>query len=142
MRPLARVVVGVDGSPEARAALVWAASLCAVLHASLRVVHVVGLLEEAHLTPSSSSVEVQARSLASEAGLPPDRVEWRLIDGSPADALLRLSSHRRDVDLLVVGTRGAGRKAGTILGSTSLELAERATVPLVIVPSEGGAQQG
>ena len=45
-----------------------------------------------------------------------------------------------NADLLVVGSRGAGAHTGLLLGSTSLELAEHALVPLVIVP--GHNQQG
>ena len=36
--------------------------------------------------------------------------------------------------LLVVGSRGAGQHSGSILGSTSLELVETATTPVVVVP--------
>ena len=36
--------------------------------------------------------------------------------------------------LLVVGSRGSGAHAGTLLGSTSLELAEHAPIPVTIVP--------
>jgi len=35
----------------------------------------------------------------------------------------------------VVGSRGLGRRDGYLLGSTSLEVAQHATVPVVVVPS-------
>jgi nucleotide-binding universal stress UspA family protein len=38
-------------------------------------------------------------------------------------------------DLLVVGSRGSDVHEGLLLGSTSLELAERSTIPVTIVPS-------
>jgi len=41
--------------------------------------------------------------------------------------------------LLVVGSRGAGGHAGTLLGSTSLELVEHSSDPVTIVPSRGRA---
>lgn len=136
MPVIRRVAVGFDGSVEARRALSWAASLCHSVDASLRVVHVVGLLEEAHLTPGPSFTPAEIHSLASDAGLPPDRVELSFIDGSPADVLLRLTADPDvgAIDLLVLGSRGAGRKPGSVLGSTSLEVAERARVPVVVVP--------
>jgi nucleotide-binding universal stress UspA family protein len=133
--PITLVAVGYDGSPEARQALSWAAALCAALDASLRVVHVVGLLEEAHVTPSARCSESDVQMLAGEAGLCPDRVQWRVEEGSAADVLLRLTARPSAVDLLVLGSRGSGKQVATILGSTSLEVAERATVPVVIVPS-------
>ena len=36
--------------------------------------------------------------------------------------------------MLVVGSRGSGAHAGTLIGSTSLELAEHARVPVTIAP--------
>jgi nucleotide-binding universal stress UspA family protein len=44
--------------------------------------------------------------------------------------------------VLVVGSRGAGGHAGTLLGSTSLELAEHSPVPVTIVPSPGEPRRG
>jgi nucleotide-binding universal stress UspA family protein len=49
--------------------------------------------------------------------------------------LLRAKDEPIEADLLVVGSRGQGVHAGLLLGSTSLQLAERATIPFVIVPS-------
>jgi len=50
--------------------------------------------------------------------------------------MLRAIDDPVHADLLVVGSRGQGAHAGLLLGSTSLQLAERAHVPLVIVPME------
>jgi nucleotide-binding universal stress UspA family protein len=36
--------------------------------------------------------------------------------------------------MLVVGSRGEGKRDGFLLGSTSLEVAEHATIPVVVVP--------
>ena len=136
MRKIEVVAVGFDGSPEACAALSWAASLCGSLGASLEVVHAVGLLEEAHLVASVPISEPEIHALARDAGLPADRLDVNRLDGSPADVLLRLTTPPSRIDLLVVGSRGLGQKAGTVLGSTSLEVAERAAVPVVIIPAQ------
>lgn len=126
-----RVAVGYDGSAGAEAAVRWAAGAAAAVGADLTVVHAVGLLEHAGLAASAAR-EDAARRLAGEAGLGPERVSWQEVDGDPCSALLRTG---RQVDLVVVGTRGAGAHPGTLLGSTSLELAEHAPVPVVIVPT-------
>lgn len=131
------VGVGYDGSPESVAALRWASSLCASLGSRLKVVHVVGLLEEAHVAGHPPVPELAAMRVAAESGLDAGQVEWLPLEGSPADALLRATAHPHFLDLLVVGTRGVGRRPGTVLGSTSLELAERSTVPVAIIPGEG-----
>ena len=44
------VVVGYDGSADARGAVTWAAGAAVALGARLRVVHAVGLLEHAGLS--------------------------------------------------------------------------------------------
>lgn len=123
------VAVGFDGSPDAASALRWAAALAVRTGAELRVVHAVGLLEHAGL--AEGPAREAALALAAEAGLDPARVRWRRVDGEPASVLVREAE--QGAELLVVGTRGFWGHPGT-LGSTSLELAERAPVPLVIVP--------
>jgi nucleotide-binding universal stress UspA family protein len=61
------------------------------------------------------------------------------MDGDPCSALLRMAQTPDGASLLVVGSRGAGAHAGTLLGSTSLELAEHARVPVAIVPWVSGS---
>jgi nucleotide-binding universal stress UspA family protein len=129
-----RIVVGYDGSPESEAALGWAASLAAALGAVVRAVHAVGLLEHARLTPLAVH-EQRARAVVTGAGLDASRFEWHVVDGEPGSVLRRESEGVHAGDLLVVGTRGAGAHPGTLLGSTSLGLAERAPVPVVVVPA-------
>jgi nucleotide-binding universal stress UspA family protein len=76
-----------------------------------------------------------ALKIASEAGLDPGEVEWHVVDGDPCTAMLRMAEPPEVAALLVVGSRGAGGHAGTLLGSTSLELAEHSPVPVTIVPT-------
>ena len=132
--PLRTVAVGFDGSADSEVALRWAAALCESVGATLWVVHVVGLLEEQHLTGNPSVTADTALQIATEAGLPSKRVEWIQLSGSPSDALLRATSPPNSVDLLVIGTRGSGRLPGMLLGSTSLELAQLSSIPVTVVP--------
>ncbi len=131
---LRTVAVGFDGSADSEVALRWAADLCESIGATLRVIHVIGLLEEQHLTDTATVTADVAMKVATDAGLPTDRIEWIQVFGSPADALLRTTHSPHSVDLLVVGTRGSGRLPGMLLGSTSLELAQLSTVPVTVVP--------
>ena len=73
--------------------------------------------------------------IALNEGLDQRELEWLVSDGDPCSALLRLADPPSGVDLLVVGSRGSGRHAGSLLGSTSLELVEHSNVPVVVVPS-------
>lgn len=127
------VVVGYDGSEDAISALTWAARTTRAMGASLCIVHAVGLLEHAGMAGGKVDGAAALR-LAEDAGLDPGRVEWRVVDGDPCSALLRVAEGPEPAALIVVGSRGAGGHAGTLLGSTSLELAEHAAVPVTIVP--------
>jgi len=129
------VVVGYDGSADAQSAVTWAATAAVALGARLRVVHAVGLLEHAGMARHGHVDGKVALKIAADAGLDPGDVEWRVVDGDPCGALLRMAEPPETAVLLVVGSRGSGAHAGTLLGSTSLELAEHAPVPVTIVPS-------
>ncbi len=129
------VVVGYDGSADAGTAVTWAARTARALGAPLRIVHAVGLLEHGRLGGHGPVDGADARRLARDAGLEEAAVEFQVVDGDPCSVLLRLTEGAEPVALIVVGSRGAGAHAGTLLGSTSLELAEHATVPVTIVPS-------
>jgi nucleotide-binding universal stress UspA family protein len=136
---VAPVVVGYDGSPDARSAVAWAARTALVLRARLRVIHAVGLLEHAGLGARAAIDGDAARAIATGEGMDARDVEWCVVDGDPCSALLRVAGSPGGAGLLVVGSRGAGAHPGTLLGSTSLELAEHATVPVTIVPTGGGS---
>jgi len=129
------IAVGYDGSPDAGSAVAWAARVAVALGARLHVVHAVGLLEHAGLAGHAGVDGDVAVRIAVEAGIDPGDVEWSVVDGDPCSALLRLAESPEPAAMLVVGSRGAGAHAGTLIGSTSLELAEHTRVPVTIVPS-------
>ncbi len=133
------VVVGYDGSADAQCAVTWAAETALAFGARLRVVHAVGLLEHAGLSGHGQVDGDVACRVAVDAGMDRDDVEWRVVDGDPCGALLRTAEPPDSTILLVVGSRGSGAHAGTLLGSTSLELAEHSSIPVTIVPPSGAA---
>ena len=135
------VVVGYDGSEDSTTALRWASRLTGAVGGRLRIVHAVGLLEHAGLLADHVAVHREtALGIATGAGVDPERIEWSVVDGDPCSALLRMTMPPQSADLLVVGSRGSGAHEGSLLGSTSLELAERSVVPVTIVPRQGEAQ--
>jgi nucleotide-binding universal stress UspA family protein len=131
------IAVGFDRSPGAEAALRWALGAALPLGATVVVVHAVGLLEhrdQAEGSQDGAAIERRVVLLASEAGVPAGSVRTVMADGDPCSVLLRAAAAPISADLLVVGSRGQGAHAGRLLGSTSHELAEHTTVPVVIVP--------
>jgi len=132
------IVVGVDGSPDSRRAIEWAARLAADVDARVVAVHAVGLLEHEPGDPAGTHLRPALDEwTAALDALPSDRVERRLVAGDPAGAVREVVSDC-SADLVVVGSRGAGAHGATRLGSTSLRLAEECGCPLVIIPAEVG----
>jgi nucleotide-binding universal stress UspA family protein len=57
--------------------------------------------------------------------------ETELLEGDPATRILELA-RERDVDLIVVGSRGLGTIASTLLGSVSSRVVHRADRPVLV----------
>ena len=135
--PLRTIAVGYDGSEPATVAVRWAFAVAHQVGADVVIVYAVGLLSRLEGTVSPSLFD-SVHALAAEVGLGPDRFRWHVADGDACSVLLRAADGPIDADLLVVGSRGQSGHAGLLLDSTSLQLAERSTVALVIVPSGRG----
>jgi nucleotide-binding universal stress UspA family protein len=135
------VVVGVDGSEQARVAVLEAADQALRLRASLRVVCAVpqysGSLAwvPAPMDRKALFADIQVTLDAGMAWLrshyPNLSAESELLDGSPVDVLVEASRH---VELVVVGTRGRGGFTGMLLGSTSDGILHHAKGPVMVVP--------
>jgi nucleotide-binding universal stress UspA family protein len=135
------VVVGVDGSEQARVAVLEAAAQAERLGAPLRVICAVpqysGSLAwvPAPMDREALFADIQIQLKAGVAWLqshfPRLAIETRLLDGSPVDVLVEASRH---VELVVVGTRGRGGFTGMLLGSTSDGVLHHAKSPVMVVP--------
>jgi nucleotide-binding universal stress UspA family protein len=127
------VIVGVDSSPESRAALAWTLRLADALGWRVVAVHAVGLLEAGGYQPP-----IAVMGLVEEAGRRTGvevdaSVEEIAEAGHPAKTLVRVAE-REEAGLIVVGRRGLGR-APRLLGSTSEGVLARAVTPVLIVPA-------
>jgi nucleotide-binding universal stress UspA family protein len=127
------VIVGVDSSPESRAALGWTLRLADALGWRVVAVHAVGLLEAGGYQPP-----IDVIGLVEEAGRRTDvevdaSVEEIVEAGHPAETLVRVAE-REEAALIVVGSRGLGRSTG-LLGSTSEGVLARAVTPVLVVPA-------
>lgn len=142
------IVVGVDRSDGAKAALAFAHKEARLRGAKLRAVHVwqfgyIGYTGfEAAMPPVGGDIHEfrAAASAALDATLRealPDvgdvEIEQRIVEGTPGAVLVDES---READLLVVGSRGHGGFAQLLLGSVSQQCAHHAACPVVIVRSK------
>lgn len=139
------IVVGVDHSPGARAALNFALEEARLRQAALRVVHAwqfgyIGATGMEGLLPAvggelrdfrdAAEVALDATLEDAHAEKGDVKIERRVVEGAPAAVLVEES---RDADLLVVGSRGLGGFAQLLLGSVSQQCAHYAECPVVIV---------
>lgn len=138
-----RIVVGVDGSENSRAALRWAIDEARVRDASVEAVLVwhepySGGTLAVPFPVDFADMETAYRSDlatfvadADTTGLSASVVE-SVRRGSLSGELLAAAE---GADLLVVGSRGHGGFMGLLLGSVSHQVAVHATCPVVIVPA-------
>jgi nucleotide-binding universal stress UspA family protein len=142
------IVVGVDQSEGAKAALAFAHEEARLRGATLRAVHAwqfgyngyidytgfggaapavggdISELREAAATALDATVR---EALPSPGDV---KIEQRVVEGTAGAALVDES---RNADLLVVGSRGHGGFAQLLLGSVSQQCAQHAACPVVIV---------
>lgn len=141
-----RIVVGVDGSPSALAALQWAARMAELLGARVEAVSVpdrasswYGYSVEAEIvSPHDDAVRGLAGAVATVFGEAP-AVDVTQVVAAGRGAAETLVDAARGAALLVVGAHGrAGLASGVadrLLGSVSTACAADAPCPVVIVPA-------
>ncbi len=142
-----RIVVGVEGSGGAKAALRWAITEARYRQAVVEVVTAyaptyvpaapdfgyvpldpVDLVEQVRKMQDDVIDDVLAGCDASDV-----RIERRLLKGRAADTLIKAGE---SADMLVVGNRGRGGFIGLKLGSVSQQIAHHASCPVVIVRAD------
>ena len=137
-KPIATIGVAYDGSPESRAALETARSLSANRNARISALHVVSLA--AHPYAAMGAVlmaDIDERVTRADASMRElEGVDGRAEYGLPAEDL---AAFAKEVDLLVVGSRGYGPWGRLVHGSTSAQLARHTRGPLLIVTRPGRA---
>ena len=138
------IVVGVDGSQNARAALRFAIEEAALRGAPVEAVmawHLpyYGGMAGMPLPIDSEAIEaayqedLDALVEEMDTGRLDAPVARRLVQGTPAGVLLDAAA---DASMLVVGSRGRGGFVGLLLGSVSQQVAAHATCPVIIVPAK------
>lgn len=141
------VLVGIDGSTSALAAVRWAAGEAVRRNVPLRVVTAFawqagrtidrfGIGEDPHevMLGAARSQLADAAALAAEVE-PSAQVEPHLVEGFPIPVL---RAESQGAQLLVLGDRGYGAISGLLLGSVAAAMAPHAGCPVVLVRTEEG----
>jgi nucleotide-binding universal stress UspA family protein len=145
MKRLRRILHASDFSSASRPAFDWAVTLARSVRAELTVVHVmtpvVPMLGDGYVSPGVlDDLERRARAyaeremarVASKSRKAGVRVRPLLLEGTPADRIVRAARARR-ADLIVMGTHGRGPVAKFFLGSVAGRVVATASCPVLTV---------
>jgi nucleotide-binding universal stress UspA family protein len=129
------ILVPVDGSRDARAALDHAIAVARDQRARLTLVSVVPRLPANAALAGACAEDLResyARVLAEHRDIVPDDVSLttRLLEGSPAR---QIAACAEDHDVVIMGTHGRGRFGEALLGSISREVVHESTVPVLLI---------
>ncbi len=131
------IIVGVDGSPAAIKAALWAIDEAIGRAVPLRLIAVMNMT---HASPDAyerdlkrAETSLRAAQSAVEGSGKRVEVQTEIVRGPAGPALVEAS---RDAQMVCVGSVGVGRFARAILGSTATELAEKAHCPVAVIRSE------
>lgn len=138
-----RVVVGVDGSPDALRAVRWAARDAARRGADLDLVAAIVWAEDRLPGIPALVPDRTGDVLRNLAMLALDEAEATAAEAAPGIVTTRrevvgfapsvLRAAARGAEVLVVGDRGRGRIASVMAGSVAVALAAHASCPVVVV---------
>jgi nucleotide-binding universal stress UspA family protein len=149
-RTMPGIVVGIDGSTNARSALAWALSEAAARRAPLTVltVHeishsfwtgrpvVLSADEDQLAAAKAAATELTDKALSELGEAKPATVTVRAVNGFAADELLAAAN---GADLLVLGARGGAQASGMAahspIGSVSNKVLHQAKCPVVVIPA-------
>jgi nucleotide-binding universal stress UspA family protein len=144
-----RILIATDGSPGSLVAaeegvrlakeLGAGVTFVAVAHAPLPV-----LGDPYYQRALSENLGAMRTALAKTTPYAEERhvtYDTELLEGSPAEAVLEIARNR-DVDLIVVGSRGLGAVKGALLGSVSSEIVHHADRPVLVARSIEHARLG
>jgi nucleotide-binding universal stress UspA family protein len=140
--PIANVGVGYDGSPESTAALAIARELASDTRADVHALEVVPIATYAYTGMMPPAIGESIDALLQEANARmkelPD-VDGRAVYGLTGE---ELAAFGKDVDILVVGSRGYGPLKRLVIGSTSDYLQRHARCSLLVLPRVAAGATG
>jgi nucleotide-binding universal stress UspA family protein len=144
MLPIRTILHPTDFSDYSRAAFELACALARDYNAELIVLHVNhttaiyapdGIVAGA---PIEEPYEIRARLAQLRPDDPRVKVDYKLLDGEPAEQILKTASSA-NADLIVLGTHGATGLARLLMGSVAEDVLRRASCPVLTVRAHSGS---
>jgi nucleotide-binding universal stress UspA family protein len=126
------ILVPLDGSAESTVAVTQACAIAALSDAHVTLIRVYS-----GGTPTPESLEY-LHTAALECGNASGEVEVAVLSGDPTDVILEQVAERQ-VDLVVMRTRGRGGLARAVLGSVAEGIVSRSPSPVLLIPPQAPA---
>jgi nucleotide-binding universal stress UspA family protein len=134
-----KILVAIDGSQQAAAALRMGAELARRLGSELRIVHALPRYDGAAdpwFEPFERAAEENARGMLDQAvsgcGVEAGKVSAEILHGAPAESVAD-EAERWPADVVVVGSRGQHAVARVLMGSVSDRLVHICAKPVLVV---------
>jgi len=123
-QPVRRIVIGVDGSNAASAAIDWASEEANMHTADVLVIHA----RERGVSRAEAGcvVDLAVNECRQRTGV---AVRGVVFEGDPASALIEAS---RDADIVTIGSRGRSGFKTALFGSVALSVAGGASCPVAV----------
>ena len=146
--PFKRILVGADFSPESALSLKYALGLAQEFQSELHLVHVMPQRHYEHLRLKTSKPQEEnvhddlikhyTEKLAKM--VPKDAYNWfttktAFLIGQPSEALTKYAISK-NIDLIVMGTRGYGLVKSFFVGSTTDRLVRQAPCPILCISNK------
>ncbi len=144
---VSKILVASDGSEYSRKAVDWAVDLAKKWNASIYLIHVLeekkipkGLKEFAEteklnvgeyfrMVCDINQFFGKAEAGIKKAGI---KVEQICVEGDPAEEIIN-TAKRKQIDLIVIGSRGLGRFSKAVMGSVSTKVCNHAPCTCITV---------
>ena len=151
MNAIRRIMVAVDFSEISKKLVGYALALAQKCDAEVHLVHVINqrdieaIRKVAEVTSAISLPEqIEARredllaalmAILSELAVDPEAIGRHVTTGVPYEALIS-AIKEMDIDLFIMGTRGRGKFAGMLFGSTAAQMLHKCPVPLLTLRND------
>jgi nucleotide-binding universal stress UspA family protein len=141
-----KILVALDGSPDAESALMHAISLARDQNARITLLTVgptVNRSAAVGTAPPPDLIEVHQELLRDATDLIPHDIgiTTRLERGDAATTILRVAREEED-DLIVMGSHGHSRIHRALLGSVSQRVLAQSEIPVLLMRGNGCAESG
>lgn len=136
-----KIVVGVDGSDQSKAAMDWAVEESRLRRGEVQAITAWSFPYVSDAMGTAWDYEIFEKDAQAILEAELERVKGqgvtvtgRVVEGNPAAALIDAS---KDADLVAVGSRGHGGFTGMLLGSVSHQTIHHAHCPVLVIREPG-----